>query len=75
MKKSINICEVCGKKTDDYYSEIGWIHIDNIGLAVTKGRDEKGNAKTKFTSDIKSEHEIDFCGIDCFIKFLAGEIK
>jgi hypothetical protein len=67
-------CNHCGKETEDYYIEIGWIHIEgheeNTEISITtviviaKGRDEIGCSKT-----IKVDNNFDFCNFKCLKEF------
>lgn len=72
MNKRINICNACGKRTDDYYAEIGWIRIAEYGLSISNGRKRDGSANTeRWYSDIISpDGGLDFCCWVCLLNWL-----
>lgn len=71
MKIIKYVCEECGKEVDEYYPQIGWVHIDGFGLKVTNGRDEKQCAQSKFFDDrITAKNSVDFCSLKCFVDCL-----
>ena len=71
MRKDIDVCDYCGKRTDDYYAEIGWIHIGEDSITVTNGRNPNGVATPeRYTRGLTSPRGIDFCSVQCFLKWL-----
>lgn len=44
---SITKCDQCGKRTDDHYTERGWIQIQGT-VTRAYGRDNRGQAVTEF---------------------------
>jgi len=79
MKVEKYRCENCGRETDDYYAEDGWIHIDSTGFEITKGRTKDGPAAYPryFNSGIKSidDRGVDFCSLKCLIAFLEAKME
>lgn len=62
-------CNNCGKTTEDYCNEIGWIAFDNIdNIHITGGRKKDLMADSfRYFSHTK---RIDFCCLECFLNWL-----
>lgn len=61
---TVTKCDSCEKRTDDYFSEVGWVVFDG-SLSTTQGRDKKRNAKTHY-----KQGKFHFCSIQCLLSFL-----
>jgi len=75
MRKEIYVCDGCGKTTDNYYDEKGWIIFEGVDsgicATITEGRKRDGTAKTKF-HEPPYEEKLIFCCTRCLIKFLKN---
>ena len=63
-------CDQCGKRTDDHYNELGWVHMEatsSIDITLSLGRDKKDQAKTKFKTGRK---DLDFCRFECMKNYI-----
>lgn len=63
-------CDNCKKVTEDIYSEVGWIEIDDVhSITVHGGREETGmsDAFRYIDTRDKSKH---LCSLQCLIDFL-----
>jgi hypothetical protein len=58
--------------TPDYYEEVGWIHINTLGMVVTNGRKVNKGADVKRYSNaiVTSKADVDFCCWRCFLKWI-----
>lgn len=78
MEKKVNKCESCGKQTEDYLNEYGWININNYEFAIQKERNQEGTAQSiLWTRNIRTEEEgmhFDFCCIECFLKWIISNM-
>jgi len=60
-------CENCGKETEDYYSEIGWLHAEGK-IILTMGRRKSDRS---YPIDVLLDGDSDFCSVNCFVEYLA----
>lgn len=77
MKIEKRACECCKRETLDYYNEIGWIEMGDvqydghIRIHISRGRQKDGPAKSGGYWGGRKE-PLDFCGIDCLVKWLKA---
>jgi hypothetical protein len=64
-------CDVCGEETSDRYAQKGWVHVEGA-LIVHAGRRPDGGANEAQVFRSNSALPIDFCSVQCFVKFLRG---
>jgi len=71
-KKQMNVCNECGKRVDDRYTEKGWIHIEGINsICISTGIVALGDYyKTRFKSFSGEFVPLDFCDTNCLVQFL-----
>jgi len=72
-KAKVTTCDGCGKRTDDMYAELGWIHMESswgMDVTLTHGRAQDGMARTTFHSahydSDTNDYTLDFCSRHCF---------
>lgn len=68
MEQTIYKCEECGKTTEDYYNEIGWILFEPTAITVTRGRKKDRTADTGYLKN--NNKTLHFCGLTCFTKLI-----
>ena len=71
MKIEKSKCDTCGKETEDYYGEQGWIRPTIQEITFCTGRNKRGTAKTKFYRNL----ELDFCSNKCMKKWIDNKSK
>ena len=64
-------CDVCGEETADRYAQKGWVHLDG-DLTVHGGRMPDGCAAPDIAYHGASARAVDFCSVQCFVKYLQG---
>jgi len=68
-KVEILKCDNCGRSTEDYYAEEGWIIFENLSdITITHGRRDDGQAITSFNNIIPEY--LSFCSVGCLIEYL-----
>jgi hypothetical protein len=71
MERKISVCDRCSKRSEDYYNDIGWVHIGPSGLTITNGRCGNGGAiVARYTNNISAYKVLDFCSWQCFLAWL-----
>lgn len=70
MRKEIDVCDNCGKSSEDIYSEIGWIHFNKMDFSIQNGRKEDGNAITERHFSPRNDEPTDFCCAKCLLEFM-----
>lgn len=73
MKREVIICDSCGDQTFDIYKSEGWFCLET-GAGTTsirqhRGRDAKGNAKTKTQTLVQSSRDRHFCCKSCLNEY------
>ena len=68
-RRQIYQCDSCGKRSDDFLNEPGWLSIEGSKVILTCGRDPHRTAKTLQKNVNGDAH---FCKIPCFLTWLAG---
>ena len=76
MKTVIYTCDQCGKRTDDFKAEKGWIYIRasggyNLLITVTGGRNNDNKGSSVSRSAIRKE--LYFCKVKCLNEFLKSK--
>ena len=75
-KHVFTTCDQCGKRTDDFKAEKGWIYIRasggyNLLITVTGGR--KNDKIGSSVSRSATAKELYFCKVKCLRKFLESK--
>jgi hypothetical protein len=78
LKETLEKCDHCGAYTKDRYAGVGWVHIDassgtGVRITISKGRGKDGVAETIYKTSYPDP--LDFCDIQCMLKFLGYEVK
>ena len=67
-------CDNCGKTTEDFYKEDGWILLGDIDyITITHGRDSSGQAITSYKSPLPEI--LSFCSVKCFTEYIEKLAK
>ena len=70
-KVEILKCDNCGKSTEDYYAEEGWIIFEGLpdfaAITITHGRRDDGMAITSYRH---LTDNLSFCSVECLVEYL-----